>query len=223
MDGSGADQRLCATFNTLWIGSRTRPHLCAYIQPVLDWKRCRPTSLCVRSTLFGLDVVQTNVFVRTWNPFLDWKRYRPTSLCLHSTRGADQRFCAYIEHSLYWKRCRLISLCDIQHSLDWKRCRPTSLCLHPTLFGLEVMQTNVVCLHSTLFGLEAVQTNLFVFFLNHLWIGTVTDQRLHAYIQHFFCDFRPKTDSILYIYCNYSNASGTEKPALSLSSSSSSS
>ena len=286
------------TFNTLWIGSRADQRLCAYIQHSLDWKPCRQTSLCLHSTLFGLEAVQTNVFVLTFNTlwigsgadqrlcayiqhYLDWKRCRPTFLCLYSTlfgleaaqtnvfvltfntlwigSGADQRLCAYIQHYLDWKRCRPTFLClystlfgleavqtkrfcaYIQHSLDWKRCRPTSL------FGLEAVQTNVfvltfntlwigsgadklfcayiqhpldwkpcrpnvfvltfntlwigsgadqrhsldwkrcrptsLCLHSTLFGLEAVQTNVFVLTFNTIWIGSGADQRFCAYIQ----------------------------------------
>ena len=239
--GNGADQHLCAyiphslgletvqtkifvlTFSFLGIGSGADQRFGGYIQNSFGWKRCRPTSLCVHATLFGMEAVQTNVFALTFNTLwigngadqplcayiqnsLDWQRCRPTSLCLHSTifglETVDQRRCAYS-----------------QHSLDWKRYRPTSLCLHSTLFGLEAAQTNVFvrtcnnlwigsgadqrlcayiqhsldwkqcrptspCLHSTLFGLEAVQTNVFVLTFNNLWIGSGADQRLCAYIQH---------------------------------------
>ena len=145
------------TFNTLWIGKGADKRFCVYIQHFLDWKGCRPTSLCLHSTPFEAEAVQSNAFVLTFNPF--W-----------IGSGADHHLCAYT-----------------QHSLDCKRCRPTSWCLHSTPFGLEAVQTNILgwaCTkHSTLFGLQGVQTNIFALTLNALWIGSGEEQRLCAYIQ----------------------------------------
>ena len=203
--------------NTLWIGNGTDQRRCAYIQHSLGWKRRRPTSLCVHATIFGLEAVQTNVLVLTFNTLwigsnadqplrayiqhsLDWKRCRPTSLCLHSTifgLEAVQTNVFVLTFNTLWigsgEDQRLWSYS--QHSLDWKRCRPTSLCLHSTIFGLKGVQTNSFVLTfntlwigstpANVFGLtfnslalEAVQTNVSVLTFHTLWIGSGADQCL---------------------------------------------
>ena len=177
------------TFNTLWFGSGADQRLRSYIQHSLDCKRCRPTSSCLHSTLFRLDLVQTNVSALLFN-----------TLWIES--GADHRLCAYIQCSsvqtnvfvLTFNHSTLFGLeggqtnvfvlsfntvwigsgadqrlcVYIQPLLKRKRRRPMSLCSH-----------------STLFGLEGVQTTIFVLTFNTLWIGSGADQRLCAYIQPF--------------------------------------
>ena len=195
------------TFNTLWIGSGADHRLCAYIQPFLDWKWCRPTSLCLHSTIFGLKAVQTNIFVLTFNTLwigsgagqrlysyvqhsLDWKRRRPTSLFLHSTLFALEAVQTNVSVSTFntpWIGSGTDQrLCDsINHSLDWKRCRPTSLCLHPTLSELEAVQANVFVLSFNTLWIGSGAYQPLCVFSNTLWIGSGTDQRLCAYSQHF--------------------------------------
>ena len=90
-----------STFNPFWIGSGADQCFCDHIPPFLDWKGCRPTSLCSHSTLFGLEAVQTTVFVLTFS-----------TLWIGS--GADQRLRAYVQPFLERKRCQLGA--HIQHS-----------------------------------------------------------------------------------------------------------